>query len=90
MKFCLDRFEGQFAVCLCEDEGAGNKKYDFSLAKNPALRDLPAGMLFEATLGEDGVLTDIVAKASETEQRLSAISARLHALAARKKKNGDN
>ena len=41
-------------------------------------------------LGEDGVLTDIVAKASETEQRLSAISARLHALAARKKKNGDN
>ncbi len=89
MKFCLDRFEGLFAVCLCEDEGANNKKYDFSLEKNPALRGFSEGMLFEATLGEDGVLTDIVANASETEQRLAAARARLHALASRKKKNGD-
>lgn len=90
MKFCLDRFEGQFAVCLCEDAQAMNKQYDFSLQKNPALRDLPAGMLFEATLGEDGVLTDIVANASETERRLASVRDRLHALASRKKKNGES
>jgi hypothetical protein len=90
MKLCLDRIEGAFAVCLCEDDDAQSKRYDFSLEQNPALRGFSEGMLFEATPGEDGALNDIVAKVSETEQRLSAAKARLHALASRKKKNGDN
>ena len=87
MKFCLDRLEGDFAVCLCEDEGGRREPYVFSLAENPAVSGLPEGMLFEATLVDDEHVSDVVAKPQETEEKLARMTARLHALAARAKKN---
>lgn len=90
MKFCLDRFEGNMAVCLCEDENPPQSQYILSLADHPALAALPAGMLFEATLVDDEHLTDIVSKPQETEDRLARATARLHALAARTKKKKES
>ena len=87
MKFCLDRREGAFAVCLCEDEGARKEPYLFSLAENPTLSSLAEGMLFDATLVDDEHIKDVLPKAEETEERLARATARLHALAARAKKN---
>ena len=90
MKFCLDRFEGDFAVCLCEDEGGRREPYAFSLAQNPALAELAEGMLFEANLTDDEHVSGVVAKPQETDEKLARMTARLHALAARKKKNREN
>jgi hypothetical protein len=90
MKFCLDRLEGGCAVCLCEDEGGRREPYVFSLAKNPALADLAEGVLFEAELVDDEHVAHVVAKLQETEEKLARMTARLHALAARKKNNRGN
>lgn len=90
MKFCLDRFEGRVAVCLCEDEGAQREPYAFSLDENPAMATLSEGMLFEADLVDDGHVKNVVSKPDETEQRLARATARLHALAARAKKNRES
>jgi hypothetical protein len=87
MKFCLDRLEGQHAVCLCEDEGARREPYVFAVSENPALGDLSEGALFEADLTDDAHVTNVVARPAETEERLARATARLHALAARSKKN---
>jgi hypothetical protein len=90
MKFCLDRLEGNCAVCLCEDEGARREPYVFAVSENPALGDLTEGMLFEANLVDDEHVSDVVAKPRETEERLARATARLHALAARAKKNRES
>jgi DNA/RNA-binding domain of Phe-tRNA-synthetase-like protein len=90
MKFCLDRFEGNHAVCLCEDEGARREPYVFVVSENPALKDLSEGMLFEANLVDDEHVSDVVAKPQEAEDRLARATARLHALAARAKKNRES
>jgi DNA/RNA-binding domain of Phe-tRNA-synthetase-like protein len=90
MKFCLDRFEGKQAVCLCEDEGARREPYVFAVSENPALENLTEGMLFEADLVDDGHVKDVVALPTETEDRLARATARLHALAARAKKNRES
>lgn len=90
MKFCLDRFEGAAAVCLCEDEGARKEPYVFAVSENPALANLSEGMLFEAALVDDEHVKDVVAKPQETEDRLARATARLHALAARAKKNRES
>ena len=84
MKFCLDRIEGEVAVCLCEDED--NRRYDVPLADAPALCALADGTLFEATRREDGSLCDVVPLTDETAARRAANRARLQALLARSKK----
>ena len=90
MKFCLDRFENNVAVCLCEEENAPGTHYDFALSDNPALAALSEGTLFEATLVDEHHVTDVVAKPDETQERLARATARLHALAARTKKKKEN
>lgn len=88
MKFCLDRKEGGFAVCFSEEENAQGTQlqYDFSLEKNPALCPLADGTLFEATLSDGEVLSDVTPLFEETEARRAQAKARLHALFNRKKK----
>ncbi len=77
MKFCLDRYEGAWAVCLCEDQD--DRSYDFPRADYPAFADMPEGMVFTAGL-TDGRLTDIVPLPKETEERRAAMEQRLRAL----------
>ncbi len=90
MKFCLDRREGDIAVCLCEEETAPRRQYEISVKDAPALAALAEGTLFEATLAEDGTLTDIVPDQDATDARRSSMRSRLHALANRKKSKGGN
>ena len=84
MRFCLDRIEGEIAVCLCEDEG--NRRLDVPLADVPALRALADGTLFEAVLTDEGSLRDVRPLTAETEARRANNQARLQALLARSKK----
>ena len=86
MKFCLDRREGEFAVCLCEDANNVGRQYDFALSDNAALRTLAEGTVFTAELSAQGTLTALVVLKEETEQRRAQAKARLAALFARKAK----
>ena len=79
MKFCLDRFEGEVAVCLCESEAA-TPQYEFSLTDTPALRALSEGALFEAELDELGRPCHIRELSEEAASRRDANRARLRAL----------
>jgi hypothetical protein len=90
MKFCLDRFEGRVAVCLCEEPALLKQQYIFSLEEHPDLTTLVEGDIFEATLDRDGNMTDFRPLKDETAQRLAAAQARLHALAARSKKKRES
>lgn len=85
MKFCLDRFEGRVAVCLCEDADAKQRQYDVSVDDTPALAALAEGDLFEATPDCEGKLTGVRLLREETEARRASAQSRLHALFARGK-----
>ena len=80
MRFCLDRVEGNIAVCYTDPMQKGDAPYEFSLDAAPALRGLADGTLFEATLSEDGRLCDVAVLAEQTEARRQRNAARLKAL----------
>ncbi|MBR0443548.1 MAG: hypothetical protein IIX15_04335 [Clostridia bacterium] len=80
LKFCLDRVESGIAVCLCESAGHEKERYEFAVACVPALKGLADGTLFEAELGEDGLLHGVCVLSGETEQRRAHNRARLQAL----------
>ena len=84
MKFCLDRYEGSYAICLCEEQD--NRSYDFLRADYPAFADMPEGMVFTAELTE-GRLSNIIPRPEETEARRTAMEQRLGALFRRGKKS---
>lgn len=86
MKLCLDRIEGAFAVCLCEDEGQNNRPLDIRLSKNEWLRTLAVGTPFTAELGEDGVLRAVVLHEREAAEREADLRSRLNRLFERKNK----
>ena len=88
MKFCLDRFEGRIAVCLCEDENAPQRQYDVSLDDVPALAALAQGDIFEARIDDEGRLEEITPLKEETAARRASAQARLQALFARSKNKG--
>ena len=85
MKFCLDRFEGKMAVCLCEDLDAAQAQYLFSVELAPQLKTLSEGDIFEGTLDGEGALIDVCLLAEETKARRASAQSRLHALFARSK-----
>lgn len=78
IRFSLDRFEGDYAVCYDEQ---GNK-FDFPRSLVP----LEAGSLFTAKLDEKRLPVDIHYLAEETAQKRSELKGRLHALFHRTKK----
>lgn len=86
LRFSLDRVESGIAVCLCESEGHGEEKYEFSLEHTPALRGLADGTLFDATLDAKGNACEIIVLHELTEQRRARNSARLRALFDKSKK----
>ncbi len=86
MRFCLDRIEGDVAVCLVEDADAPCPSYDVPLDQVPTLRGLADGTLFEATLDADGLPCNICVLTEETEARRARNKDRLQALFARSKK----
>lgn len=88
MKFCLDRFEGRVAVCLCEDEDAVQPQYDVSLEDVPALAALSQGDIFEAGVDATGRLQDVTLLEEETRARRASAQARLQALFSRNKNKG--
>ena len=88
MKFCLDRFEGRIAVCLCEDADAPQQQVDVSLDGTPALAALAQGDVFVAEMDAEGRLQDITLLKQETEERRASAQSRLHALFARNKNKG--
>lgn len=88
MKFCLDRFEGRIAVCLCEDADAPQQQVDVSLDDTPALAALAQGDVFVAEMDAEGRLQDITLLKQETEERRASAQSRLHALFARNKNKG--
>ncbi len=78
MRFSLDRFEGDFAVCYDEDDN----KYDFPRS----LVNLEAGALFTAVLDSDGNPTDVLYLAEETAAKKAQLKKRLDSLFNRSKK----
>lgn len=79
IRFSLDRFEGDYAVCY---DAQGNK-FDFP----KGLISLEAGSLFTAELDGEGLPFDIQYLAEETAQKRSEMKRRLNALFNRSKKH---
>ncbi len=78
IRFSLDRFEGDLAVCYDENDN----KYDFP----KSLVDLEAGALFTASLDSDGNPIDIQYLAEETAAKKAQMKKRLSSLFGRSKK----
>ncbi len=72
IKFTLDRFEGDFAVCLDE----GENKHDIPKA---LVSHLAEGSIFTANV-ENGSYYDPVFLKEETEEKTKALKARLNRL----------
>ncbi|MBE6584496.1 MAG: DUF3006 domain-containing protein [Ruminococcaceae bacterium] len=76
--FCIDRIEGDVAVCISDD----GEKLDVALA---TLLGMRANDVFEARF-EDGELKNIVPMPEERDRRLERNRKMLHDLARRSKK----
>ncbi len=77
IRFSLDRFEGDYAVCYDENDN----KYDFP----KTIVNLEAGALFTATLDSNGNPTDIQYLAEETATKKAQLKKRLSSLFNRNK-----
>ena len=76
--FSIDRFEGNIAVCISDDDIVVNVSVE-------SLSGLKPNDIFSAYLdGEE--LHDVVPMPEERDRRLADLRARLHALARRSKK----
>ena len=81
LKFSVDRVDENANISVCFDEN--ETKYEF-----PAhLVGLEAGMLFYATLDQNGLPTDIEPLPKETAERRRALHSRTSALFRRNKNN---
>ena len=76
--FSVDRFEGDIAVCISDDDDVVNVPV-------VSLGGLLPRDVFSAKIEDEG-LHDIVPMPEERDRRLSENRARLHALARRSKK----
>ena len=79
--FVIDRFEGDFGVCLADENDAGIYKLDVPKAK---LDGLAEGDVFSADV-EGAELTNITALPEETARRTEAARSRLRALLDKRK-----
>ena len=75
--FSIDRFEGNIAVCISDDDDVLNVAKD-------ALGGLVPNDVFSAVIDSDG-LKDIIPMPEERDRRLADMRERLHALARRSK-----
>ena len=82
--FTLDRFEGDFGVCLADDNEMGIYQLDVD-AK--ALASLSEGDVFAADVTEKG-LENIRALPEETNRRRSAARSKLRAILEKQKNKG--
>ncbi len=82
--FVIDRFEGDFGVCLADENDAGIYKLDVPKAK---LDGLSEGDVFSADV-EGAELTNITALPEETSRRRAASRSRLRALLEKQKNKG--
>ena len=87
MRFCLDRIEGDVAICFLHDKDAPHRSYEFPLSRVHALKGLADGTLFDAALDADGLPYDVQVLTELTEATRARNKARLHSLFARSKKN---
>lgn len=75
--FSVDRFEGDIAVCVSDDD-------DIVYVPKKTLGGLKVNDVFSAIIDGEG-LVDITPMPEERDRRLSEYRARLHALARRSK-----
>ena len=76
--FSIDRFEGNIAVCISDDDDVVNVPVD-------SLGGLEPNDIFSAYIDGEG-LRDIIPMPEERDRRLKEYRERLHALARRSKK----
>lgn len=76
--FSIDRFEGNIAVCISDDDDVVNVPVD-------SLGGLEPNDIFSAYIDGEG-LRDIIPMPEERDRRLREYRERLHALARRSKK----
>ena len=76
--FSIDRFEGNIAVCISDDDDVVNVPVD-------SLGGLKPNDIFSAYIDGEG-LRDIIPMPEERDRRLREYRERLHALARRSKK----
>ena len=81
--FTIDRFEGDFGVCLADANDAGIYKLD---VPSSLLSGLSEGDVFSATVEKER-LTDITPLPDQTAKRRNAARSRLRAILD-KQKNG--
>ena len=86
MRFCLDRIEGDMAICLLHDKNTPHRSYEFPLSRVNALEGLADGTLFDAELDSNGLPRNIQVLTELTEATRARNKARLQALFARSKK----